>query len=72
MFVFISQNFQEIAKHTETLNTVSTDYSPVLCSFQNLNQFERGPNLWKLNNFLVSNEEYVLRLKNLLIKLKEN
>ena len=69
-YIFISQNFQEIAKHTEILNAVSTDYSPVICSFQNLNEFERGPNLWKFNNSLVSNEEYVLRLKKLINKIK--
>ena len=27
----ISQNFQEIAKHTKILNTISTDHSPILC-----------------------------------------
>ena len=71
-YMFISQNFQEIVKDTEILNAISTDYSPVLCSFQNLNQCQRGPGLWKLNNSLVCNEEYVLRLKELMIKLKEN
>ena len=70
--MFISQNFQEIVKDTEILNAISTDYSPVLCSFQNLNKCQRGPGLWKLNNSLVCNEEYVLRLKELMIKLEEN
>ena len=41
--IFISQNCQEIAKHTEILNAISRDHSPVLCSFQNLNQCRRGP-----------------------------
>ena len=41
-YIFISENFQEIAKHREILNAISTDHSPVSCSFQNLNQCERG------------------------------
>ena len=69
-YIFISQNLQEIDKHTEILNAISTDHSPVLCSFQNLNQCQRGVGLWKFNNSLVSNEEYVLRLKELINKVK--
>ena len=34
-YIFISQNFQEIAKHTEHLNAIRTDHSTVSCSFQN-------------------------------------
>ena len=30
-YIFISQNFQEVAKHTEILNAISTDHSLVLC-----------------------------------------
>ena len=69
-YIFISQNLQEIAKHTEILNAISTDHSPVLCSFQNLNQCQRGLGLWKFNNSLVSNEEYILRLKELINNVK--
>ena len=65
-YIFISQNLQEIAKHTEILNAISTDHSPVLCSFQNLNQCQRGTGLWKFSNSLVCNEEYILRLKELI------
>ena len=64
-YIFISQNLQEIDKHTEILNAISKYHSPALCSFQNLNQCQRGFGLWKFNNSLVSNEEYILRLKEL-------
>ena len=53
-YIFVSQNFQKIPKHTEILNAISTDHSPVLCLFQN--QCQRGPGLWKFNNSLVCNE----------------
>ena len=35
-----------------------------------LNQCQRGPGLWKFNNFLVCNEEHVLKLKELINKIK--
>ena len=66
-YIFISQSLQEIAKHTAILNAISTSHSPVLCSFQNFNQCQRGPGLWKS---LVCNEEYILRLKELINKVK--
>ena len=69
-YIFISQNLQEIDKHTEILNAISKYHSPALCSFQNLNQCQRGFGLWKFNNSLVSNEEYILRLKELINKVK--
>ena len=69
-YIFISQNLQEIAKHTAILNAIRTNHSPVLYSFQNFNQCQRGPGLWKFNNSLVSNEEYILRLKELINKVK--
>ena len=61
---------QEIAKHAEILNTISTDHSPVLPTFQNLNQRQRRPVLWKFNNSLICNGEYVLRLQVLINKVK--
>ena len=46
-YIFISQNFQEIAKHIKILNTISTNHSPVLCSFQNLINFNwPGPHYY--------------------------
>ena len=69
-YIFISQNLQEIDKHTEILKAISTYHSPALCLFQNLNQCQRGLGLWKFNNSLVSNEEYILRLKELINKVK--
>ena len=54
----------------QILNAISKDHSSILCLFQNLNQFQRGPDLWKFNNFRISNEEYVSKLKELINKIK--
>ena len=69
-YIFISQNFQEIDKHIEIINTIGTDHSPVSYLFQNLDQFQRGLDLWKFHNSLVSNEEYLSRLKELVNKIQ--
>ena len=69
-YIFISQNLKEIDKHTEIINTISTDHSPVSYLFQNLDQFQRGLDLWKFHNSLVSNEEYLSRLKELVNKIQ--
>ena len=69
-YIFISQNLQERAKHTEILNAIRTYYSPVLYSLQNLNQCQRGQGIWTFNNSVISNEVYVLRLKELINKIK--
>ena len=68
-YMFVSQNFQEIAKHTEILIAISTVHSPVLCSFPKSYQFERGSVFGDLIT-LVSNEENVLKLKELISKIK--
>ena len=68
-YIFVSQNFHEITMHKEILNAISTDHSPALCSLQSLNQCQKGPVLWKFNNSLVCNEEYVLRLKEFINKV---
>ena len=65
-YIFVSQHFQEIVKQTQLLIAISTDHSPVLCSFENINQCQRGPGLSKFIKSLVSNEEYVIRLKELI------
>ena len=40
VYIFISQNFQEIAKHTDILNAISTDHYPVLIHFKTLINFK--------------------------------
>ena len=57
-------NIQEFSK--KLVQTV-----PVLCSFQTLNQFQRGQDLWKFNNSLFPNVEYVLKVEELINKVKE-
>ena len=57
-YIFISNSLQESVKKTETLNALSSDHSPVFCSFVNHDTFARGSGVWKFNN-----TEFVKKLK---------
>ena len=52
-YIFISQNLQERTRTVDILNTVSTDHSPVFCSFVNSTEFRKGPGIWKFNNSII-------------------
>ena len=56
---FISPNFQEMVKDSEILCNMSIDHSALFCSFQHFNKLKKGSGLWKFNNSLVSNEDFI-------------
>ena len=58
-YIFISHNFQEVVKYSEILCVMSTDHSALFCSFQRFNKLKKGSGLWKFNNSLVSNEDFI-------------
>ena len=70
-YIFLSLSFQELIKKPEFLNAFSTDHSPVFCFIEACSQFEKGSGLWKFNNSLPLNEEFAAKLKDFLVKTKE-
>ena len=70
-YIFISHNFQEVVKDLEILCTMSTDHSALFCSFQRFNKLKKGSGLWKFNNSLVSNEDFIQRCTKHTQKVKE-
>ena len=68
-YLFISNNMQESVKNVKILNALSTDHSPLFCSFLNLTNISRGRGLWKFNNSLISNTIFVDEMKTLIQKL---
>ena len=62
-YMFVSNVLQESVKKTEILNALSSDHSPVFCSFVNNDIFARGSGVWKFNNSLLLNTEFVKKLK---------
>ena len=68
-YLFISNNMQESVKNVKILNALSTDHSPLFCSFLNLTNISRGRGLWKFNNSLISNTNFVDEMKTLIQKV---
>ena len=56
---FLSQNVQERTRNLDILNVVSTDHSPVFCSLLNCTDFSKGPGIWKFNNSLIFDCNFV-------------
>ena len=71
-YIFISSSLHESVKKTEILNVLSSDHSPVFCSFVNNDTFVRGSGFWKFNNSLLFNAEFVKKLKIHIKILKSN
>ena len=62
-YIFVSNVLQESVKKAEILNALSSDNYPVFCSFVNNDIFARGSGVWKFNNSLLLNTEFVKKLK---------
>ena len=65
-YLFISNNLQESVKNVEILNALSTNHSPLFCSFLYLTNISIGRGLWKLNNSLILNTIFVNEMKKLI------
>ena len=68
---FVSDTLQESIKDTEILPALSSDHSPILFSLVSSKPASKGKGLWKFNNSLLLNEEFVAKMRNY-IHLKIN
>ena len=70
VYIFVLQYLQKLVKTTEVLVAFSSDCSSVFCSiptdYQNI---KKGQGLWKFNNSIIENEEYVLELRHFMQEL---
>ena len=48
-----------MVRDSEILCNMSIDHSALFCSFQHFNKLKKGSGLWKFNNSLVSNEDFI-------------
>ena len=71
-YIFVSNSLLESVKKAEILNALSSDYSPIFCSFVNNNTFTRGLVVWKFNISLLLNTEFVKKLKTQIEILKSS
>ena len=63
-FCLISKILQESIIKTGVLASFCTDHSPIFFSLQLKDMPTRGKGFWKFNNSLISNDEYVEKMKN--------
>ena len=68
-YLFISNDMQESVKKVKILNALSTNHSPLFCSFLNLSNISRGRGLRKFNNSLISIANFVGEMKTLIQKV---
>ena len=59
---------QESVKNVKILNALSTDHSLLFCSVLNFTNISGGRGLWKFNNSLISNNNFVDEMKRLIQK----
>ena len=58
------QNLQESVSKVKILNSFSSDHSPVFCPILSyIQSIKKGSGLWKFNNSLLQNGEYIVELK---------
>ena len=62
-YISVSQNLRKRTRNVEILNAVSTDHPPDFCSLLNSMKFPKGPSIWKLNNSLKSDCNFVKEMK---------
>ena len=62
-YIFISNSLQESVLKTEVLPSVLSDHSPVQISFGNSDCLPKGPGIWKMNNSLLGDADFVNELK---------
>lgn len=69
-FFLISDNIFHFVNDVKIDNSYRSDHSPVVFSFK-INEFIKGRGLWKFNNSLLHDTDYVKEIKNLISIVKE-
>ena len=63
----ISNSMQVFVKNTDVLASLVTDHSPITFSCLKNEESNRGRGVWKFNNSLIENVEYVLQMKKFIL-----
>ena len=66
-YFYISNSMQVSVKKTDIVASLLTDHSPITFSCLKNEESNRGRGLWKFNNCLIENEEYVLQMKKFIL-----
>lgn len=69
-FFLISESLMSSVQNVEILPSYRSDHSTVVLSFQ-ANDFKKGSGLWKFNNSLLKDVDYVKTIKDCVHRIKE-
>ena len=58
-YLFVSNTLQESVEKKKNLNALSSSHSPVFCSFVDSDTFVHGSGVWKFNNSLLFNTDFL-------------
>ena len=61
---------QEFTHNADIFPSVATDHSAITLSISGFKEMEKGPGLWKFNNSLIFDQNYITKLKNHIHSLK--
>ena len=62
-YIFVSNSLQESVKKNRRSSVLSSNHSLAFCFFVNNDTFTRGSGVWKFNNSLLLNTDFVKKLK---------
>ena len=58
-YLFVSNTLQESVEKKKILNALLSSHSPVFCSFVDSDTFVHGSGVWKFNNSLLFNTDFL-------------
>ena len=67
-YFFLSNSLQGNIFETDIQVAFCTDHSPITLSLKPINNLPRGRSLWKFNNSLLQNNEYLRKMKTAIVE----
>ena len=72
LLLFFSNSLQDVITHADFFAALSTDHSPVTISISKSKNRIHGHGFWKFNSSLLSDQNYVTKIKNLIQTFHSN
>ena len=70
-YFFVSNSLQGNICETDIQVAFCTDHSPITLSLKPINNLPRGRSLWKFNNSLLQNDEYLRKMKTVIVETEQ-
>ena len=70
-YFFVSNSLQGNICETDIQVAFCTDHSPITLSLKPINNLPRGRSLWKFNNSLLQNDEYLRKMKTAIVETEQ-